>query len=254
VGLHGFLFFLMMIYPDLVVSIFEMLDCERDPRTHLWYAREWPASQCTIHSPLYTLAAVALLIYAFGIPLLMLLSRRHQLEWPRTQSLLGFMYHSYRAELYYWEVMGFARRLLLVLLLTFVPDGAASALSVQAMLLVLLVLHLWLEPFAHALDNWAETFALLALTFAHLLHVAISTAEGDPTSSSCCVWRCMCSTSWSLQSSCCCSCCPLGNRYAGSALVSPALPRPSWRAHPTKRRIETTRRMWPSPMSWSTVL
>lgn len=108
----------------------------KDMGLQCWEGQHWAA---------VVIGAAAVLVYAFGIPLLQfgcLFSNRKRLDDPQVQAKWLFLYHSYKNSRYWWEPM----RLLQILALTAVKafgymlDPVVKVYVLQVMLFVFIFL------------------------------------------------------------------------------------------------------------------
>lgn len=138
------------------------------------------------YAALLALAIFFLLAFVLGIPALfgaLLFHYRNAIRGSKNvavEECLGFVYKNFRADLFWWEMAWFARRVLLVLALTVVPeDNAFHAPLVIALLAVALGVHHLLRPMRHDVENAMEGLSLLAL----LLTYAASLRTYDASAS-----------------------------------------------------------------------
>jgi hypothetical protein len=168
----GLFFFLHALYPELALKIFEVFNCQPDPATGFLFMVEEPSIQCQLGSALFVVAVFGFVIYVVGIPLIfsvILIRHRASLQDESVESWVGFLYHAYGSQYWWWDLLGYLRRIVLLCFVTFLPTSSpTSVILISFFLMVLLVVQLWLKPYVSALDNWFEVLAIFALLLLHI--------------------------------------------------------------------------------------
>src|SRR3990167_9492050 len=125
---------------------------------------------------LFVLAVVMLVLFTLGLPLFfawLLWFRRKAFLTHESIEWIGFLYVAYKEQFFWWEIWGFARRLILISVITFVEPEKA-VLPVLVVFLVALVAQMWLHPFRYSVENWMEVFSIGSLI---VLQIANSISE-----------------------------------------------------------------------------
>jgi hypothetical protein len=137
---------------------------------------------------LIALAIFFLFFFTLGIPLLFCFLlyyarndiRSHHDE--RVRDWMGFLYKSFRAHLFYFEVIWLLRRILLVIALTIIPEQSAfSSIAVSMLLLGFLILHCWLKPCRSYVENLLEGISLFALLITVICHLIVQSCTVETT-------------------------------------------------------------------------
>ena len=161
---QGFFFFCFLIYSELTGQMFDVLRCDE-----YGYMKSNPWILCSgsIGRTFQILAIVMLIIYTIGLLVLasyLLYREKSQLHEPAIKAQIGFLYEAYREEFFWWEIPSFVRRLVLIVLVIFLPaHSIVHGLSIGGTLIFLMILQQWLKPFRGSLANWMEIFALASL-------------------------------------------------------------------------------------------
>ena len=118
---------------------------------------------------LFYTSLVAAVVYVAGFPLLWLALLLH--TWRRrsmykrdVRNCIGFLYVGFRSSCWMWYLVQTVRLIALVATAAFTPQGSlARLLTIGAIFLGSLVLHLLVQPYASRVENYAETFSLSML-------------------------------------------------------------------------------------------
>ena len=90
---------------------------------------------------------------------------RGRLDEPKVMAQLGFLYESYRRDVYWWELVGLVRRLLLSLVLSLFGRGTVLfSTSAVGVLCVSAAVQAQWAPFHTKRENMLELFAILLVT------------------------------------------------------------------------------------------
>ena len=107
-------------------------------------------------------------VYMVGIPaawisLLVVLYRRRQLFSEDAVSSFGFLFNTYRPDLWLWHVVTIARLIVLEAVAAFYGHGNMEAAWYNSVLFVALALHAWAKPYKQASTNVMGVVSLIAL-------------------------------------------------------------------------------------------
>lgn len=144
------------------------------------YMPSFPFIRCsfgedTRHFALFILALIFLFLYFLGIPALfgffLLRHRKHIVSGAEhADDRIGFLYETFRREVYWFEMVWIARRLFISLIITFIP--ASSGIQAAAMSIVLLtslVVQRAVMPFSSKLVNYLELLASFVLLYSFIV-------------------------------------------------------------------------------------
>ena len=109
---------------------------------------------------------VGAILWSFGIPIYALhelRAHRNDLEKATTKDRLGFLYNGYRPDNYYWESYVMFRKVLVVIVATFVSiqGKTVQALVVFIILIMALALNNRVKPFSSKSLNETENLSLI---------------------------------------------------------------------------------------------
>lgn len=131
------------------------------------------------HSKVKTLAVISMFVYCFGLfavfGLLLFLARKSILAKEKTPLALAlhFLYHEYKPQAFYWDLVEMFRRLILVGVFVLIRPGSIMQ-SVTATIFCMLyqLLQIQLAPFEDSADDkiaGLSSFAMLIFFFACIL-------------------------------------------------------------------------------------
>eukprot|EP00698_Gefionella_okellyi_P002185 TRINITY_DN1201_c0_g1_i12.p1 TRINITY_DN1201_c0_g1~~TRINITY_DN1201_c0_g1_i12.p1 ORF type:complete len:251 (+),score=53.68 TRINITY_DN1201_c0_g1_i12:680-1432(+) len=181
---------LLTTYFDVNVKTFAGLSCTlrdvADPSYRYLNMFPWIACNASV-KPFSTILAgsvVMAVFYVIGIPLAIfvrLWRKRSLHDDVHVQRQLGFVYGTYRKEMFWWEAVLLLRRVLLAVALTVVPFtvNELSVVAIGVLLIVAIILQHWAEPFATKLENRLELAVLFVLLTSFL---AVYVTEVSTTS------------------------------------------------------------------------
>eukprot|EP01016_Furgasonia_blochmanni_P035962 TRINITY_DN4046_c0_g1_i5.p1 TRINITY_DN4046_c0_g1~~TRINITY_DN4046_c0_g1_i5.p1 ORF type:complete len:306 (+),score=40.20 TRINITY_DN4046_c0_g1_i5:62-919(+) len=139
---------------------------------------------------LFTYGIPCILVYIIGAPLFAWFRVRSRflsknLYSPDNLSPFAFLYYGYKEEVYFWEFIIFARKLLLVLTLIIVPHTAIQIQTLTVLLILAIAygLHSYYKPFLSDELNRLERFSLIssALMIYSGVYLLAYSREGDTT-------------------------------------------------------------------------
>jgi hypothetical protein len=164
-----------------------MLRCESEyvaelgatPRSFLV---KFPWQTCDRSDPNYSivwkLAAISIVVYTVTVPILsgvlLLVNRKAILAGsPAVEQWLGGLYDSYKPRFFWYELIYFARKVLLAIFIALL-EGTPRSAAIIGLLQIATVIQLLLHPFKGAFQNGLEVLALVALTW----NYAVATVAG----------------------------------------------------------------------------
>ncbi len=106
---HATLFVLFVSYFEITHKILGVFTCSPEPFTNIHYVKQLPWLQCDFSAQwgvMAILAIVFMVVYVVGVPLLfgfLLYRFRQHIHDKNTKELIGFLYESYRPNVYYFE-------------------------------------------------------------------------------------------------------------------------------------------------------
>jgi hypothetical protein len=118
---------------------------------------------------LFYTSLLAFVVYVIGFPVLwlsLLLAawRKRSLYTTDVRSCIGFLYIGYRPQCWPWYLVQTVRLIVFVMTVSFMSQGSfARQVCVELVLIVFLVLHLLVQPYASRMENAAEAFSLSML-------------------------------------------------------------------------------------------
>jgi len=164
--------FFQVAYMFLSSSAFELFDCTKNDDGNYYLDSEpsvrcgWPhasnenASQEWVD--VYQYAIGTIVLYPVGILLLfasLLYSIRYSLDTPAANQVLGFFYGRYEKQWYWYELVQLSKKMILVAILSLMPDGdismkARKACCSIALVTLVTLCHFYAAPYASSnLDN-----------------------------------------------------------------------------------------------------
>ena len=154
--------------------------CEKDSSGES-FLEDAPWIQCDRSGFLFSWIVVFFVIYAVGIPILIsfvLFWNRRHLHRKTITKTIGFVFEAYKPGFYWWECISFARRFLLLALVSFLePTSTASVLSILLILIFMFIAQVWLNPFHKPLENWMEITAISSLIVIHVANQLLLSAS-----------------------------------------------------------------------------
>ena len=155
------LHFLQLCYFDVMVKVFGGLSCTLSDPSGLRYLNQYPWIPCSLDNSEYVmilaLSCAGFVLYVLGVPAILLVAmlRRRKRRSAGSTTMLGFLYSCYRKDVYWWEVVFTAKRVMLSLAMAAIPFNmrAASVLTVVAILQISIILQHIAAPFQTALEN-----------------------------------------------------------------------------------------------------
>eukprot|EP01122_Echinamoeba_exundans_P014246 TRINITY_DN6407_c0_g1_i1.p1 TRINITY_DN6407_c0_g1~~TRINITY_DN6407_c0_g1_i1.p1 ORF type:complete len:1714 (+),score=224.17 TRINITY_DN6407_c0_g1_i1:330-5144(+) len=149
------------------------------------YMKSYPYIQCSWTEDrryfiLTVLSLIFLFAYFLGIPALfgffLLRHRKHIREGAEhADDRIGFLYETFRREVYWFEMVWIARRLLISLIITFIPmSSGIQAAAMSIVLLTFLVVQRAVMPFSSKLVNYLELLASFVLLYSYIVGTEIS--------------------------------------------------------------------------------
>ena len=173
IAINGFIFYCFVIYPDMSDKLFSVLKCDQEG-----YIEEHPFllcgtavdfSQFSPASFIFISALLYLACFSVGFPVLCFCLLYKTRDSRVDQSRFGFLTEAYRPSAFFWSIYSFARILVLLSLINFLPAGSFAVLvSVSALLLTMAILQIIFKPFETQVENLAELFCIMALLLIHL--------------------------------------------------------------------------------------
>ena len=159
------LFFL--VHPSVIRVLFGVFNCEEIQPGEYWVAslqiRCWEGRHLT-----YALAVAlpGLIIWGIGVPTVILgslVTQKKRLNDISVKLRFGYLYKGYRTSRFYWEFIVIYRKLLIIVIATFLSRIAkmTQTLIALSVLIVFLVLHHYSQPYSHASLNTMEHRSLL---------------------------------------------------------------------------------------------
>lgn len=95
--------------------------------------------------------------------------------------ILGFLFESYRPEMWWYEIIVFFRRLLLALVIGIVPSSSVfKAFCSFVVLLLSLLIQNWLQPYRTSIENRTEELGLVMLIGTFAAQFFATTSYGTP--------------------------------------------------------------------------
>ena len=172
-AIRALLTFFQVAYVFLAGSAFELFDCNKNDADGLYYLNSEPSVRCGWpHGPndtatkkwvdIYQLAIVTIVMYPVGIFLLfatLLYMIRHSLDSDGARTVLGFLYHRYEKQWYWYELVQLVKKVTLVGILALMPDGDTSLQSRKtccsiALVTLVTLMHFYAAPYESSnLDN-----------------------------------------------------------------------------------------------------
>jgi hypothetical protein len=205
---HHLIFIAMtfLIYSTVSTVIFQTFagdPIDDDADVKLYYLRADYSIQCyTPEHKLYqAYAAVMILIYPIGIPLLytwLLWRQRHKLIKDKDESgraldrhadtsltSTKFLWKKYRHQMYYWEVAECVRRLLLTGAIVFIAPGTTAQAAISCILAVIsMAVAMQCKPHASYLDGYLYIVGALIIFFSMFMSLAMKTDISKETNES----------------------------------------------------------------------
>jgi len=174
---------LFILYCDYFVSaeqVVQMFGREQAPPGVEPFMLAYPWVSATSDSVAYwalfwmSLAGVAVIV--IPIPIIFIVIIRHLRdpqfrEMRRQKFLFGFLYVNYHSEDYWFELVWMSRRLILFILLAFVPRGSidnpslAFPAAITALFLIYIALQHEVQPFVRPLENLADILCMCVVVF-----------------------------------------------------------------------------------------
>lgn len=165
------LFLISASYFELSNTVLEILrPCEHE------HMAAYPWIHCSFndgqYSALLITAIVFFVAYSIGIPaffgfVLLRNRRRIRAGDPALEAKYGFLYESYTAKYYWFELIWFLRRILLSLAVSVLPSRPGYQMAaILAVLLGSIALHRFLKPFSTKVANWFDLGVTCVLLFA----------------------------------------------------------------------------------------
>jgi len=135
-----------------------------------WIPCEWKGT----YFILIVLSIGFFVLYGLFVPLFLLslvYKKRKHLQDLRVKAWLGFLYTSYRDEMYWYELVLTLRRMLLALAFSVITQGSLQVAAVVCILIGSLTLQYSMVPFKTEIENMAEegVAAILIFTYATLV-------------------------------------------------------------------------------------
>jgi hypothetical protein len=178
---YAVLFVLFSGYFELSNSILSFLrPCEGG------FMHALPFVECSltngIYLPLYALSWIFFVIYFLGIPsLFALLLFRNRAEIKAgshsADSRVGFLYESFRREVFWFEMIWIARRVAISVIISFVERSSARTAALSALLLASIFVGRKFHPFTTRIVNNLETLATGLLFYTYIVGEAMRSSE-----------------------------------------------------------------------------
>jgi len=154
------------VLPQVTKTMFSLFSCE-DIEGDYWLSTDFSVecwdSQHTLYS--VALALPSLLIWTVFLPtvcILYLRKRKQNLEDLSTKYVMGFLYHGYRAELYFWEFLVFYRKIFVIIIAVFMSKfQLCQAIFISTVLFATLSLQMQAQPFTTPNLNKVEELSIL---------------------------------------------------------------------------------------------
>jgi hypothetical protein len=198
-----FLAITFLMYSTVSTTVFQAFACDTiddSATTKTSYLRADYSIQCgTAKHKLYKVyAAFMVIIYPLGIPALyalLLWNNRHKLSSNNESSVrmlnrhkdislrpTRFLWKSYTARMYYWEVVECMRRLLLTGAIVFIAPGTAAQAAIACVFAVLsIVIALYCQPHVDALDGQIYTVGAVIIFLSMFLSLAMKAEISNET-------------------------------------------------------------------------
>jgi hypothetical protein len=149
------------------------------------HMKSYPYIMCSLadnrqYFILYILSLVFLFAYFLGIPALfgffLLRHRKHIREGTEhADDRIGFLYETFRREVFWFEMVWIARRLLISLIITFIPlSSGIQAAVMSIVLLTFLVVQRAVMPFSSKLVNYLELLSSFVLLYSYIVGTELS--------------------------------------------------------------------------------
>jgi multisubunit Na+/H+ antiporter MnhG subunit len=199
-----FLAMTFLIYSTVSTTVFQTFACDSVDDSAISmtsYLRADYSIECgTLEHKAYKVyAGFMVIIYPLGIPALyawLLWSKRHKLSDNNDESSVHmiskhddntlrstrFLWKSYTARMYYWEVIECLRRLLLTGAVVFIAPGTAAQAAVACVLAMFsIVVALYCRPHAETLDGQIYTVGAMIIFLSMFLSLAMKTDVSHET-------------------------------------------------------------------------
>lgn len=167
---HSLLYVLHSSFFNVCNLLFASWGCVKDTGTDQWYSIQMPWMQCSAESGWLSLLAVTmalsllLVVGPLALFTALLYRHRHELSDPAVFRRMGFLYGSYRDEVYWWEMAALGRRLLLSLTLAlFAQESPLYSSGAVAILCASAALQFHFTPFTTHRENLLEVVCLVVI-------------------------------------------------------------------------------------------
>jgi hypothetical protein len=163
------LFLLFASHFELCIAVLKILKpCQEGYMVALpWIPCDSSASPS--FRALMILGYIFLLLYLLGIPVLfgyLLLRNRRDLQSPRVEAKIGFLYESYKHQVWWFEMIWLARRILLSIIIVLVPESSVFRTGGVITILIAsaFIQRRW-RPFASNFANTMDLFATVCIIY-----------------------------------------------------------------------------------------
>ena len=164
---------IFLVYPYMVKEIALMLNCSDETCVSLGSCHSFliadPSIDCSQSSygSFRSLALAFSFIYGIGFPLLgyfLLSGKRKKLKLKQVLGRFGFLYAGYRETKYYWEMVNFARKAIMVLIVVALHNYPRYQLYAATWTMTFFVfLNMFVKPFKYALLWKMESLSLVSI-------------------------------------------------------------------------------------------
>ncbi|EGG22818.1 hypothetical protein DFA_04948 [Cavenderia fasciculata] len=177
---------LNFLYLPLCIYILQNYSCTYDENTDQSYMSFFPWISCSHdanYQDIFKVTVSMTVLYIIGIPALfayLLFNNRNRLDDPNVLIVVGSIYIDYRKKVWWYELVGLARRFVMAVSLALI--NPKSSFSVFVVLLVIgssIISQLWARPFIYRISNFTELLGNSVLLFAYICVLILSSLKSS---------------------------------------------------------------------------